>query len=169
MTILVAEIGWNFIGNLKLAKKMVLAAKKSGADAVKFQIWNPKNLKKGPWDKDGRRKIYEKAFLNKERYNSLKKYSKKIEIKCFASAFNLEGLKTLKAAKDSWVKIPSHESYNFELIKFALKNFKKIIISSFFLDPIYDHGLLQLIQNFHFQLIFLKIKLIYLNDQQDYF
>jgi|TARA_B100002052_G_scaffold299175_1_gene335970 N,N'-diacetyllegionaminate synthase len=130
MTILVAEIGWNFIGNLKLAKKMVLAAKKSGADAVKFQIWNPINLKKGPWDKDGRRKIYEKAFLNKERYISLKKYSKKIEIKCFASAFNLEGLKTLKAAKDSWVKIPSHESYNLELIKFALKNFKKIIISA---------------------------------------
>ena len=45
MTILVAEIGWNFIGNLKLAKKMILAAKKSGADFVKFQIWNPKNLK----------------------------------------------------------------------------------------------------------------------------
>ena len=57
MTILVAEIGWNFIGNLKLAKKMILAAKKSGADFVKFQIWNPKNLKSGSWDYDGRRKI----------------------------------------------------------------------------------------------------------------
>ena len=42
-SILVAEIGWNFLGNIKLAKKMIVAAKKSGADAVKFQIWNPKN------------------------------------------------------------------------------------------------------------------------------
>ncbi len=30
MTILVAEIGWNFIGNLKLAKKMVLAIRRGG-------------------------------------------------------------------------------------------------------------------------------------------
>ena len=34
--ILVAEIGWNFLGNINLAKKMIIAAKKSGADAVKF-------------------------------------------------------------------------------------------------------------------------------------
>ena len=46
-TYLIAEIGWNFIGNLNLAKKMILSAKNSGADFVKFQIWNPSNLKKG--------------------------------------------------------------------------------------------------------------------------
>ena len=38
MSILVAEIGWNFLGDISLAKKMILEAKKSGADAVKFQI-----------------------------------------------------------------------------------------------------------------------------------
>ena len=130
MTILVAEIGWNFLGNLKLAKKMIAAAKKSGADAVKFQIWDPSNLKNGPWDNDGRRKIYEKAYLDKEKYLYLKKYSNKVSIKCFASAFNIDGLKILKATKDSWVKIPSHESYNIKLIEFALKNFKKVIVSA---------------------------------------
>ena len=46
--IIVAEIGWNFLGDMKLAKKMIKNAKKSGADAVKFQLWNPRNLKKGP-------------------------------------------------------------------------------------------------------------------------
>ncbi len=130
MTILVAEIGWNFVGDLNLAKKMILAAKKSGADAVKFQIWDPKNLIDGPWDSDGRREIYEKAYLNKKKYISLKKYSKNISIKCFASAFNIEGLKILKSTKDKWVKIPSHEAYNLKLIEFALTNFKKIIISA---------------------------------------
>ena len=67
MTILVAEIGWNFIGDLKLAKKMILKAKEAGADAVKFQIWDPKFLKDGAWNFDGRRKIYEKAFLKIEK------------------------------------------------------------------------------------------------------
>ena len=47
MSILVAEIGWNFIGDLSLAKRMILKAKKSGADAVKFQVWNPEHFKKG--------------------------------------------------------------------------------------------------------------------------
>ena len=42
-------------------KRMILKAKKSGADAVKFQIWDPKFLKSGDWDLDGRRKIYEKV------------------------------------------------------------------------------------------------------------
>ena len=45
-TYIVAEIGWNFLGNLKLAKKMINTAKKNGADAVKLQIWDPKYLKK---------------------------------------------------------------------------------------------------------------------------
>ena len=130
MSILVAEIGWNFIGNIQLAKKMILSAKKNGADAVKFQIWNPKFLKPGPWDDDGRRKIYEKAVLDEKKYKFLKKFSIKNKIKCFASAFNLEGALLLKKLKDNWIKIPSHEAYNFQLIKFSLENFSKVIISA---------------------------------------
>ncbi len=130
MTILVAEIGWNFLGNINLAKKMIVSAKKSGADAVKFQIWNPKFLKKGKWDNDGRRRIYEKAQLTQKKYLELKKFSKKNSIKCFTSVFNIDGLKLAKSSKDSWIKIPSHEAYNFVLIKDALKNFKKVIISA---------------------------------------
>ena len=41
---------------------MILAAKNSGADFVKFQIWNFDNLKSGSWDKDGRREIYKSLF-----------------------------------------------------------------------------------------------------------
>ena len=41
---------------------MILSAKKSGADYVKFQIWDPQFLKSGAWDNDGRRKIYEKRL-----------------------------------------------------------------------------------------------------------
>ena len=60
MTKIIAEIGWNHMGNLRLAKKMILSAKKNGADYVKTQIFDPSTLKPGPWDHDGRRKIYEK-------------------------------------------------------------------------------------------------------------
>lgn len=129
MSILVAEIGWNFIGDLSLAKRMILKAKKSGADAVKFQVWNPEHLKKGKWDTDGRRKIYKKAFLSEKKYKILKDFAKKNSIKCFVSVFNKDGLFMVKKMGDNWIKIPSHEAYNLELIELAFKNFSKIIIS----------------------------------------
>ena len=80
MTILVAEIGWNFLGNLNIAKKMISSAKRAGADVVKFQIWNPKFLKKGPWDEDGRRKFMKKLFRSKK-YIKLKVFSKRKKYK----------------------------------------------------------------------------------------
>ena len=35
----IAEIGVNHEGSIKMAKKMILLAKKGGADAVKFQTY----------------------------------------------------------------------------------------------------------------------------------
>ena len=60
MTKLIAEIGWNFIGNLNLAKEMIAAAKESGADFAKFQTWSTKDLVKGPWYKDKRISLYKR-------------------------------------------------------------------------------------------------------------
>ena len=126
---IIAEIGWNFLGDLNLAKKMILLAKKNGADFVKFQIWDPKKLKIGDWDYDGRRKIYEKAYLNKEKYLKIKKYCKKIKINCFASIFNIDSAKMLKSINETFIKIPSHEAYNIKLIDYCIKNFKYVLCS----------------------------------------
>ena len=37
----IAEVGWNFMGDIALAEKMITAALASGASTVKFQYWNP--------------------------------------------------------------------------------------------------------------------------------
>ena len=133
-TLLVAEIGWNFLGDLNLAKKMIKSAKENGADAVKFQIWNPKNLKPGPWDNDGRRKLYNRSYLDTKKYKILFKYAKKLKVICFASIWSESDLKILKSVSNRVVKIPSPEAYNIELIKSCLKNFKEVIISCGCLD-----------------------------------
>ena len=39
---IIAEIGWNHMGDMDLAKEMILAAKNNGADFVKTQIFNVK-------------------------------------------------------------------------------------------------------------------------------
>ena len=61
----IAEIGWNHMGDMVLAKEMISAAADAGADYAKFQTWSVSRLKHGPWDDDGRREIYIKADLKK--------------------------------------------------------------------------------------------------------
>ena len=41
---IIAEIGVNHNGDIKLAKEMIDAAKESGADAVKFQTFSAETL-----------------------------------------------------------------------------------------------------------------------------
>ena len=41
---IIAEAGVNHNGSMKLAHKLIDAAKEAGADAVKFQLFNPENL-----------------------------------------------------------------------------------------------------------------------------
>ena len=68
---IIAEIGWNHMGDASLAEEMISAASESGANIVKFQYWDPKYLKAGSWDNDGRREIYNKAALNEDKILSL--------------------------------------------------------------------------------------------------
>ncbi len=118
------------MGNMKLAKKMILEAKKNGADFAKFQTWSVDNLKNGSWDKDGRREIYEKAQLTPKKHKLLKKYCNKIKIRFLTSVFNEKDLNWLSKLSDYAIKIPSHEIYNIKLIEESLKKFKFVIIST---------------------------------------
>ena len=55
---IIAEIGWNFMGDMDLASDMVKDASDAKATPVKFQYWNPEKLKSGPLEK-----IFSEAFL----------------------------------------------------------------------------------------------------------
>ena len=71
---IIAEIGWNHMGDLSLCKRMIEDAATAGATDVKLQFWQEKKLKPGPWDDDGRRDIYKRAELNSKDLVSLIKY-----------------------------------------------------------------------------------------------
>ena len=129
MTKIIAEIGWNHMGDLKLAKKMMLSAKKNGADLVKTQIFDPKTLKPGPWDHDGRRKIYDKAMLDSNKYKKLIEFAK-TKNQLFSSIMNISGAKMVLKYQNNLIKIPSTENTNYALLKFCNKKFKKIIVST---------------------------------------
>ncbi len=130
MTKLIAEIGWNFIGDMTLAKEMISAAKESGADFAKFQTWSTKDLIDGPWFKDNRIKLYKKAELSENDHYKLEEYCEKKKITFLTSVFNKKYLEFLKPLKLKTIKVASMELTNFELLKEMNKNYKNIIIST---------------------------------------
>ena len=113
----IAEIGWNHMGDMVLAKEMISAASESGADYAKFQTWSVSNLKNGPWDKDGRLEIYKKAELSRDQHYELKEFCESLDILFLTSIFNIKDAQWLCELSDSAIKIPSHEIYNLDLIK----------------------------------------------------
>ena len=130
MTKIIAEIGWNHMGNMELAEKMISEAKKSGADYAKFQTWSVQNLKSGSWDNDGRREIYEKAQLTIEKYTELRKFGEENSIAFFTSVFNTMGAEEVLKVHNDIIKIPSTESRNKELLELCSKKFDKVLVST---------------------------------------
>ena len=126
----IAEIGWNFMGDMNLAETMISSAKKSGASHVKFQFWKESSLKAGPWDADGRREIYKSAQLTEDRILQLNSCAKRYGLTPFYSVFTSDDITYLAAFDLDLVKIPSHEIYNLDLISNAIKHFKTVIIST---------------------------------------
>ena len=127
---IIAEIGWNHMGDVSLAEEMVSAASESGANVVKFQYWNPEYLKPGSWDNDGRREIYNKAALNEEKILGLVELSKKYNCEFLISVFGTIGAQLICDLGQKTIKIPSHETTNLKLIHFCSTNFSQIYFSA---------------------------------------
>ena len=130
MVKIIAEIGWNHMGDMELAKRMAYEAKDSGADIVKTQTFNVSKLKAVPWDTDGRREIYEKAQLSLEQHIELRDYCRDIEVQFMSSVFSIDDAKLLEQVETDIVKIPSMESRNKVLIDFCNNSFDKLIVST---------------------------------------
>ena len=135
---IIAEIGVNHNGRLSLAKKLVKIAKKSGADYVKFQIYNcndlvTDNASKAKYQtKSMGKKISQKLMLKKyhlkySQLNKIYQYCQKIGIKFSASVFDEKSFEILKKFKVDFIKIPSSEITNIFLLN-KIINFKNIPI-----------------------------------------
>lgn len=128
--ILIAEIGWNHGGDMKIAKQMIKHAARSGATYAKFQTWSVDRLKEGEWDLDGRRQIYEKAQLSRQDHIDLIGYCIEHDIQFLSSVFSIPDAELLLELGVSDVKIPSFESRNEELVKYCCLNFHNVFMST---------------------------------------
>lgn len=89
---LAAEIGSNWEGSVIKAKKIISECKKSGANAVKFQMWRAEDLYPG----HSLFKIIKKSELSFKNAKIIKDFSDSIGIEFFCSVFYPEAVDFLE-------------------------------------------------------------------------
>ena len=120
---------------------MINAAKKSGADVVKFQFFNSSSLvskiaKKAPYqmkskkDNEKQYKLLKSLELSLKNLQKIRSYCKKKKIGFMISIFDETGIKAIKELKTKYIKIPSGEINNYPLLKSIGKLRKNIILST---------------------------------------
>jgi len=123
---IIAEIGNNHEGKISNAKKLIKEAKKSGADAVKFQTFKLENYVRSDYSSYEKLKKFELTY--KEFY-ILKKYSDKLKIDFISTPLDLESAKFLSKICNI-IKVSSGDNNFYDLIYYLAKKRKKIIIST---------------------------------------
>ena len=136
---LIAEIGLNHNGSMMLAKEHIQSAAKAGANLVKFQKRDLKELalddfldspfKKCPSLGRTQREVREILELTKEQIIELREISFQHGLDFSFSVFDLKSLEFALEMDLNVIKIPSHSATNFPLIKALTQTDKPIILS----------------------------------------
>jgi len=127
MPFLIAEVGINHNGKFDQAIKLVDIAKKSGADAIKFQTYKTeKRVKKN----NNVYNILKKCELSFNEFYKIKKYCDKKKIIFFSTPFDIESVDFLEKINVSLYKIASFDISNYNLIKKIISTKKPTIIST---------------------------------------
>lgn len=135
---IIAEIGINHNGDIKLAKEMISEAKKAGVDAVKFQkrdinkVYSQDELSKkreSPWGTTQYDQKKGLEFEEKE-YDEIDQYCKSLSIEWFASAWELNSLDFLKKYNFKYNKIASAMIVDQQFLEEVAKQKKYTFIST---------------------------------------
>jgi len=124
---IIAEIGQNHNGDMKLAVELIRQAKKNGADAAKFQLYDARKLfprENNPW--------YEyncQTELSFEQVNILNDNCKKLGIEFMASVFDTQRVDWLEQIGVKRYKIASRSINDPRLIKRLVDTGKPLIVS----------------------------------------
>ncbi|MCF2137001.1 MAG: pseudaminic acid synthase [Candidatus Thorarchaeota archaeon] len=139
---IVAEISANHLQDYDLAVKLIDAAAKSGANAIKLQTYTPDTItldsdndyfkiKQGTiWDGRTLYDLYSEAYTPWEWQPKLKKYAEEQGLVCFSSPFDSTAVDFLEKINIPAYKIASFEITDIPLIEYVASKGKPVIIST---------------------------------------
>lgn len=139
--LLIAEISGNHKGNKKRFLNLVESAFKNGADMVKIQTYEPKDItlktyekkfmiRQGIWGEKYLWDLYKKAHTPFIWHKSAFKIAKKYKRQLFSSPFSIRAVDLLEKFNVQLYKLASFEITDFKLINYIAKRNKPILIST---------------------------------------
>lgn len=140
-TLIIAEAGVNYNGDINLAKKMVDVAAEAGADIVKFQTGKPENsisvnAKKADYQEattgtdESQLEMCKKLMLPDKDYPELVDYCDKKGIEFLSTPFDCESVDFLADLGVRKWKIPSGEITHLPLLVHIAKRGEPVILST---------------------------------------
>ena len=133
---LIADMSASHLGYLDKALKLIDAAKWTGADAIKPQLYTPDELCKpgtiagpGPWEGQDLYEIYRKYQTPREWFPRMFDHARKVGVTLFSSVFSLDGVDFLESLGCPAYKIAANE-YNWTpLIEKCKGTGKPVLVS----------------------------------------
>lgn len=138
----IAEAGVNHNGSLDIAKQLIDAAKKSGADAVKFQTFKTelcitRDARKADYQventgmaEESQFEMVKKLELNETAHHELIAYCKEKGIEFLSTPFDHDSIELLHSLGLQTFKIPSGEITNLPYLRHIGQFNKQIILST---------------------------------------
>tara|TARA_B100000700_G_C15061404_1_gene866145 strand:+ start:1895 stop:2941 length:1047 start_codon:yes stop_codon:yes gene_type:complete len=137
----IAEIGVNHCGDTNLANKMIIEAKKSGADAVKFQTFTADSLVSPNTPKvkyqesttspeESHYDMLKALELSRDKHSILLETCKKNEIQFLSTPYDTESAKFLNSIGCDIFKTASADIVDLHLHSYLAKAGKTVIIST---------------------------------------
>jgi pseudaminic acid synthase len=138
---IIAELSANHNGSIETAIETIKAAKRAGADCIKFQTYTADTITidcnkedffiKGTiWDGSNLYKLYQQAYTPWEWHEQLFKVAEDEGLVCFSSPFDKTAVDFLEKLNTPAYKIASFEITDIPLIEYVASKGKPIIIST---------------------------------------
>jgi len=139
---IVAEMSANHNGSIKIAVDTIKAAKEAGADAIKLQTYTADTLTldsekrdfltnpDGLWAGQTMYRLYKKTYTPWKWHKELFHVAKEEGIICFSSPFDATAVDFLETLDCPMYKIASPEINDVNLISYAAKTGKPIVLST---------------------------------------